>query len=170
MQIASPRLQRSPEPLDEDVVQIATAPIHGEFDIGLDQSRDPTCALVLAALIRIHDLGLAIFGDGVVQCYDAKAGAQRVLHIFCPHVGAKLPGHDVAAVIVEDRAEIEPAPVEDFDVGKVCLPELVDPSCLIFKLVRRLKHDEGRAGDQIMRLECAIHSGFRDKIAFLIRE
>ena len=33
-------LQRSPEPLDEDVVQIATGPIHRDFDIGLGQSCD----------------------------------------------------------------------------------------------------------------------------------
>ena len=71
-------LQRSPEPLDEDVVQIATAPIHRDFDIGLGQSRDPTCARVLAALIRIYDLGLAIFGDGVFQCFNANASVQRV--------------------------------------------------------------------------------------------
>jgi hypothetical protein len=37
-------LQGSPEPLAEDVVQIATAPIHRDFDIGLGQSRDPPCA------------------------------------------------------------------------------------------------------------------------------
>jgi hypothetical protein len=32
----------------------------------------------LAALIRIHDLGLALFGDGFVQCFNAKAGIQRI--------------------------------------------------------------------------------------------
>ena len=73
MQIDCLLLQRSPEPLDEDVVQIATAPIHRDFDIGLGQSRDPTCARVLAALIRIHDLGLAIFGDGVFQLLQRKS-------------------------------------------------------------------------------------------------
>ena len=55
----------------------------------------------------------------------------------------------------QDRAEIEPSPAENFDIGKVGLPKLVDPSCLIFKLVRRLKHDEGGSGDQIM---VALHS------------
>ena len=58
--------------------RMATAPTHREFDIGLGQNRDPNCARVLAALIRIHDLGLAIFGDRAFQCFNAKAGVQHV--------------------------------------------------------------------------------------------
>ena len=50
-------LQESQEPLDEDIVQIAAAPIHKDFDIGLGYSRNPTCALVLAALIRVYSFG-----------------------------------------------------------------------------------------------------------------
>ena len=71
-------LQGSPEPLDEDVVQIAAPPIHRDFDIGLRQRLDPIRARALATLIRIHDLGLAIFGDGFLQCFNAKAGVQRI--------------------------------------------------------------------------------------------
>ena len=84
-------LQGSPEPLDEDVDplpssrnavsmrgEIAAPPIHGYFDLGLDQRRDPACPRIWAALIRIHDLGFAIFGDGFVQCFNAKAGIQRI--------------------------------------------------------------------------------------------
>ena len=95
---------------------------------------------------------------------------QRVRHILSSHVGAKLPGHDVAAVIVQNRTEIEPAPAQDFDVGEVGLPELVDRSCFVFELIGCLDDDEGWAGNQVMRLKCAIHCGFRDKVAFLIRE
>mgnify|MGYP000082156355 FL=1 len=50
-------LQESQERLDEDIVQIAAAPIHKDFDIGLGYSRNPTCALVLAALIRVYSFG-----------------------------------------------------------------------------------------------------------------
>lgn len=78
VQIDGLLLQGSPEPLDEDVVQIAAPPIHRDFDIGLRQRLDPIRARVLAALIRIHDLGLALFGDGFVQCFNAKAGIQRI--------------------------------------------------------------------------------------------
>ena len=43
-------LQGSPEPLDEDVVQIAAPPIHRDFDIGLRQRFDRIRARVLATL------------------------------------------------------------------------------------------------------------------------
>jgi len=67
-------------------------------------------------------------------------------------VVAELPGDDVAAVIIEDCTEIEPAPTKDFDVGEVSLPQLVDPSRFVFELVRRLEHDECWAGDQIVNM------------------
>ena len=41
MQIDCLLLQGSPEPLDEDAVQIAAPPIHTDFDIGLRQCCDP---------------------------------------------------------------------------------------------------------------------------------
>ena len=71
-------LQGPPERFDEDIVQIATAPIHRDFDISLRQRRDPAGAGVLAALIRIHDLGLAIFGESLLQRLNAKASIQRI--------------------------------------------------------------------------------------------
>ena len=37
---------------------------------------------------------------------------QCIGNVFSPHVSAELPGDDVAAVVVEDRAEIEPAPAQ----------------------------------------------------------
>ena len=67
---------------------------------------------------------------------------------------------DVAAVIVEDCAEIEPSPSEDLDVSEVRLPQLVDCRRLVLELIGRLQDDERRAGDQIMSFERAIHRGF----------
>ena len=58
-------------------------------------------------------------------CGDASA-AERVCHIFRPHVGAQFPRDDIAAVIIQDRAEIEPAPADDLQISEVSLPELVD--------------------------------------------
>ena len=106
-----------------------------------------------------------LIAAGCLQCE-----VQRVGYVFSPHVGAELPRDDVAAVIVEYRAEIEPAPANHLDVGEVCLPKLVDLSRLVFELTGCLDDDEGRAGDQIMGLQRAIHCGFRHKVAFLIRE
>ena len=74
-----------------------------------------------------------------------------------PHVGAELPRDDVAAVIVQDRAEIEPTPAQYLDVGEVGLPKLIDRSRFVFELTGCFDDDEGRAGDQIMRLQHAIH-------------
>ena len=46
----------------------------------------------------------------------------RVCHIFRPHVGAQFPRDDIAAVIIQDRAEIEPAPADDLQISEVSLP------------------------------------------------
>ena len=89
----------------------------------------------------------------VVTTRRPKSEIQCVRHVFSPHVGAKLPGDDVAAVIVEDGAEIEPAPSQNFDLGKVCLPELIDRCGFVFRLAGRLDDNESWAGDQIMCLE-----------------
>jgi len=96
----------------------------------------------------------------LVTARRLQSEVQCICHVFSPHVGAELPGDNVAAVIVEDRAKIEPTPPKDLDVGKVSLPKLVDPSCFVFELIGCLDDDEGRTGDQIMRLQYAIHCRF----------
>ncbi len=40
MQIDCLLLQGPPEPLDEDIVQITTAPVHGDFDLSVGQPSD----------------------------------------------------------------------------------------------------------------------------------
>ncbi len=85
---------------------------------------------------------------------------QRVGHIFSPHGRAELPGDNVAAVIVEDRAEIEPAPSQYLELGEVGLPKLVDGRCFVLELIGRLQDNERRAGDQVMRFERAVHCRF----------
>ena len=88
--------------------------------------------------------------------------------------GLACPSNPLALMLAKsfkNRAGIELLPAYDFDVGKIDLPKFgVNPSFLIFEFVRRFKHDDGRVADQIMRLECAIRSGFRDKIAFSVRQ
>ena len=81
---------------------------------------------------------------------------QRIGNVFSPHIGAELPRDDVAAIIVEDGAEIEPTPSQNFDVGKVCLPELIDRCGFVFELVSGLDHNESWAGDQVVRLQDTI--------------
>ena len=84
---------------------------------------------------------------------------QRFRDILGLHRRAQLPGDDVAREIVEDRAQIKPAPADHLQIGEVGLPELVWRRGLVLELVRRLDDDEGRAGDQIMRLEQAVDRG-----------
>ena len=61
--------------------------------------------------------------------------------------GAKLPRDDVAAVIIKDRAEREPPPADDLQIGEVSLPKLIDRRGFVFELARGLDHDKGWAGD-----------------------
>ena len=82
-----------------------------------------------------------------------QSQVQRVGDILSPHVRAKLPRDDIAAVIIEDCAEIEPAPADDLQIGEVGLPKLVDGRRLVFELAGRVNHDEGGTGDQIVRLQ-----------------
>ena len=81
---------------------------------------------------------------------------QRVGDVAGAHGGAELPGDDEAGVVVEDRREIEPAPADDLEVGEVGLPELVRRRGLLRERVGGLHHDEGGAGDQVVRLEQAV--------------
>ena len=81
---------------------------------------------------------------------------QRVGHVACFHRRAKLPGNDVATVIVQDRAELEPPPADDLEISKIGLPELVWPGRLVPELVGCGHHHIGRAGDQVVGLKDAI--------------
>ena len=71
-------LQRSPQPFDEDVVHAATAPVHRDAHTGFGQCRDPATSGELRALIRVHDLGRAEAGDGLLQGLEAEARMHRV--------------------------------------------------------------------------------------------
>ena len=69
---------------------------------------------------------------------------EGVGHILSTQVRAELPQDDVAAVIIQDCAEIEPASADDLQVGDVSLPKLVDAVCLVFALIGGLNDDDGR--------------------------
>ena len=58
-------------------------------------------------------------GSVAARCGEHQL--QRVGDIAGPHVGAELPGDHVAAEVVQDRAEIVPAPADDLQVGEVGL-------------------------------------------------
>ena len=95
---------------------------------------------------------------------------QRGHDIGGAHVGAQLPGDDVAGEVVQHRREVVPAPACNLEIGEVGLPHLVDGSRLVFELIRRLDYQIGRACDQIVGLQQAIDRGFRDKVTSLVGE
>lgn len=76
----------------------------------------------------------------------------------------------MATVIVEDRAEIKPTPAENLEAGEVGPPELVDGSDLVFELIGRLYHDEGKTGEKIMCFQGPICRSLWYQVTFLLCE
>ena len=92
---------------------------------------------------------------------DARRGPREVQRLH--HIGRvprrpQRPGQDVPRVVVEHRREVRPAPPDDMEIREVGLPELVGAVRGMGKRFRRREHDEGRTGDQVVRLQDAIHA------------
>lgn len=87
--------------------------------------------------------------DGLIATGRRQCQFDRVRHITSPHVGAELPRDDVAAVIVQDCAEIIPTPADNLEVREVCLPHLVDGGGFVCELISGLDHHVIWRGDQI---------------------
>jgi 4-alpha-glucanotransferase len=68
---------------------------------------------------------------GRLQCH-----LQRAQHIRCRHGFAQFPGQDVAREVVEHGGQIEAAPANDLEVGKVGLPKLVGRGRRIGEAIR----------------------------------
>ena len=96
---------------------------------------------------------------GLVQATGLQSQVERGGDILGLHGGAQLPGDDVAGEVVEHGRQIEPAPADHLQIGEVGLPQLVGRRVLVLERVSRLNHDEGRAGDQVMRLQHAVNRG-----------
>ena len=103
-------------------------------------ARDVTRTVVAEQSWPVDDMNLVT--AGCLQCE-----IQRICYVLGPHVGAQLPRDDITAVIVQNRAEIEPAPSQYLDVGEVGLPKLIDRSRFVFELIGCFDDDECRAGD-----------------------
>ena len=61
-----------------------------------------------------------------------------------------------AAVIIQNSAQIIPTPSDDLEVGKVCLPHLVNASGFVFELISGFNHHIIGRGDQICFLQNAV--------------
>ena len=78
MQIDALILERSPEPLDEDVIHTSTLAIHADFDARIKQHLRKLVAGELTALVRIKYLRRAIELYGLFECLDTKICRHRV--------------------------------------------------------------------------------------------
>jgi len=63
----------------------------------------------------------------------------------------------MAREVIQDRAEIKPAPVDHLEIGDVDQPELTWRCRLVLELVNCLHDEVGGAGDPVMRLEQPIN-------------
>ena len=98
-------------------------------------TRDVAGSVVAEQTRLVDDVNLITTGR-------LQSEVKRVGHVLCPHVGPEFPRDDVAAVVVEDRAEIEPPPADDLQIGEVGLPKLIDRGGFVFELVRSLDRCE----------------------------
>src|SRR5215210_2168838 len=110
-------LDRSPEPLDEDVVAPGTLAVHADGDLVLGQHADKDVAGELAALIGVEDLRPAMAVQSLFQGLDAERRLHR---------DRQPPGENPAAEPVDDRGEVD-EPARHRDVGEVHRPDLVGP-------------------------------------------
>ena len=70
-------LQRTPQPLDEDVVEVAAATVHGAERTGRAQPAGERDAGELGALVRVEDLRGAE-PQRLIQRIDAEGAVHRV--------------------------------------------------------------------------------------------
>ena len=112
-------------------------------------TRDVAGPVVTEQSRFMNDVNL--IATGCLQCQ-----IERVRYIFSSHIGAEFPRDNEATVVVQDSAEVEPAPTKHFEIGEVCLPQLIDGRGFVFELAGSLDDNERGAGDQVVRLQHAV--------------
>jgi hypothetical protein len=125
-------------------LRVARCAAHVAHLVGLDVFRQFTRDV--AGAIVAEQPGF-VQHRGAVAAGSRQGEVQRVGHVLGPHVGAKLPGDDVAREVVEHRRQIHPAPPNDLEVGKIGLPHLVRPGGFGVERIGGFHHDVCRAGD-----------------------
>src|ERR1051325_4910476 len=62
--------------------------------------------------------------------------------------------------IVEHGGQEKPTPADHLQIGEVGLPQLIGCRGLVLERIGGLDHDEGRAADQVMRLQQTVDPSF----------
>ena len=107
--------ERSPQALDEHVVNGSAHSVHRDLDSGVLQDRGEVLARELKSLIRVEDFGRAVKGEGFVQGRDAEVTRHGV---------GQPPREDLSRVPVHDRDQV-PESFLKGDVGDVGRPHVV---------------------------------------------
>lgn len=108
---------RSPQPLDEDIVPPRTLAIHRDGDLRLLKHGGEVDGGELRTLVGVEYFGLAIAGKRFLDCFDAEGSFHR---------DRQPPRQNPPAEPVHDGAEIDKA-TRHQDVGYVHCPDLVGP-------------------------------------------
>ena len=105
---------RSPQALDEHVVQCSAASVHTDADALAFQSFGEPGGGELSALIGIEDVGL-VDGEGLIEGIDAEIHFQGV---------GQPPGQHIPTIPVHHRHQVHEA-LRHWDIGDVGAPDLV---------------------------------------------
>ena len=119
-----------PEPFHENIVPRGPLAIHADRDLVMFQQLREGQARELRPLIRVGDLGLAVFCQCLRDSLNAKACVAR---------NRELPGQDLPAEPIDDGGKIGEA-ARHGDIGDVHCPD------------RRKIGRRNRAGDVVARL------------------
>ena len=110
-------LHRPPQALNKDIVVVAPAAIHADLDLVLLEDGGEFLRGELAALVAVEDLGFAVFGNGLLECFNAKV---------CRHRVRQPPGQYPPSGPVHDRHQVQETLLHR-DVTDVGGPHLVRP-------------------------------------------
>lgn len=109
-----------------------------------------------------------VLNDSLIATRRSQSQFNSLCHIAGPHGRAELPCDDVAAEIIQNGAQIIPTPSDDLNVGKVCLPRLIDSGGFVLELFGSFDHHVIRRGNKVRFLQSAVSRCFRNKILFLV--
>lgn len=115
MQINGFLVQIPAHAFDEEIVEIPAAAVHWDLRFGINQCGDPIRVCELQPPGCVHDLGIAIYLDGLLQSIDTETCMQSVGLSPCRYFACR---------IIQHCNQIED-PVPDRLEGDITVPNVV---------------------------------------------
>src|SRR4030067_1648785 len=136
----------------------------------------PDLLLIQVVLQRLPDVATAVIGEkprpiddvDVLNSSDGDGPLHRSFDIRGRSGPTQFPGQDITREVIQHRREEIPAPLNNFEIGKIGLPQLVDPGRGIDKFISGTDHREGWTGDQIVNLQDPIDARLRDVVPEIV--